>query len=1101
MNFKLMNNVAGWLVFAIAAVVFFYSLESTGSLWDCGEFVAGAQKLQVVHPPGAPLFLLIGRLFVMVGKMFSNAPETAALSVNLMSGLCTAFSAMFICWVTSILGKMMLVGRDEDVAVKKTGNFDSSAIDGESATNSRTMSLGQIIATCGGGIVGGLCSAFISSNWFSAVEGEVYAMSTFFTCLTIWSIVKWYHLPNTPKADRWLIFAIYASALSIGVHLLSLLTFPALALFYYFKKYREHTVVGVISAGLIGVLLVVAMQACIVIGLPRLWASLELTLVNDLGLPVFSGLLPLALIIGSIIFFGLRETAKEGDASTILKTIVGLLTTLSIYAVFSNVLGALLALGVGVSLGYLYNASFNSLTQKILVAFTVSVIGYSVIGMVVIRANANTPINMNQPSDPLRLLPYLNREQYGSRPLFRGPNFNAEPSGSDTEDRYGRVGNKYEVVSQKVDYVFDDADKVLFPRMGDYQEGREQQYRAWMSPDEGQSTRGKRGEDILSKRNPTFGDNVSFFISYQVGWMYWRYFMWNFVGRQNGEQGYTPADKTSGNWISGIKSIDESHLYNQSELTTAMKNDAGRNTYYFIPLILGLIGIFFHLKNRPKEFLSLLGLFVITGIGIIVYTNQTPQEPRERDYVLVGSFFTFCIWIGLAVPGLYSILSKKISGSVVAPVLLAAALSAPYLLCTQNYDDHGRRGHTGARDYASNFLNSVKQNAIIFTYGDNDTYPLWYAQEAEGIRPDVRVVNLSLIAVDWYIEQLRRKTNASDAIKLSIPSESYRGSRRDQTPVYGSTAGQVMNLNDALKYVGEKHPMSGGRGMTFESTLPTTNFTLPVDLEKMKANGLINPLDTGVLSAINFSIGADRKYIIKDDLAILDLIASNINERPIYFAVTCQQNKLQGLQDFMQLEGLALRVVPIKSKSDQQFSIIGNGRVDTQSAYENITKKFVWGNFDKEKLFVDRSYAPSVQSHRFVLLRTAMALVEQGKKKEAVDILDTYFKGFPNMNFTYDYNSFYLITTYVQADAYDKAKPHLETLAKNTIENLKFYKSIGDEINNGFKQDYAINLRTMKDMIDLVKRAGDTNYAQQLEKDFEPYDITKDMKGLQQLQQ
>jgi hypothetical protein len=1075
MNFKLLNNVAGWLVFAITATVFFYSIESTGSLWDCGEFVAGADKLQVVHPPGAPLFLLIGRLFVMVGKMFSKAPETAALSVNMMSGLCTAFSAMFICWVASILGKMTLVDREED------------------------MTLGQTIAACGGGLVAGLCSAFISSNWFSAVEGEVYAMSTFFTCLTIWSIVKWYHLPNTAKADRWLIFAIYASALSIGVHLLSLLTFPALALFYYFKKYKEHSVLGVISAGLIGILLVVAMQACIVIGLPRLWAFLELALVNGLGMPVFSGLLPLALIVGAIIFFGLRETAKEGVASPILKIIVGTLVTLSIYAVFSGFVGTLLALIAGVTMGYLYDSSLNSLTQKILVAFTVSVIGYSVIGMVVIRANANTPINMNQPSDPLRLLPYLNREQYGSRPLFRGPNFNAEPSGSEVEERYGRVGNKYEVVSQKVDYVFDDADKVLFPRMGDYQEGREQQYRAWMSDDEN-APKNKRGADALSTRNPTFGDNVSFFLNYQVGWMYWRYFMWNFVGRQNGEQGYTPADKTSGQWLSGVKFVDEYRLYNQSELTTAMKNDAGRNTYYFIPLIFGLIGLFLHLIKRPKEFLSLLGLFVITGIGIIVYTNQTPQEPRERDYVLVGSFFTFCIWIGLAIPGLYSLFGEKVGGVLIAPVLVAAGLSAPYLLCTQNFDDHGRRGHTGARDYASNFLNSVKPNAIIFTYGDNDTYPLWYAQEAEGIRPDVRVVNLSLIAVDWYIEQLRRKTNTSEAIKLSIPSESYRGNRRDQTPVYGNTAGQVMDLNTALKYVGEKHPMNGGRGMTFESTLPTTNFTLPVDLEKMKANGLINPLDTGVLSAINFSIGADKKYIIKDDLAILDLIASNINERPIYFAVTCQQNKLQGLQDFMQLEGLALRVVPIKSKSDQQFSIIGNGRIDTQSAYENITKKFVWGNFDKEKLFVDRSYAPSVQSHRFVMLRTAMALVEQGKKKEAVDVLDTYFKGFPNMNFTYDYNSFYLITTYVQADAYDKAKPHIETLAKNTIENLKFYKSIGVDINSGFKQDYMINLRTMKDMIDLVTKAGDTNYAQQLQSQFDPYDITKDMKGLQELQ-
>jgi Protein of unknown function (DUF2723) len=1019
MNFKLLNNIAGWLVFALAATVFYNSIESTGSLWDCGEFVAGADKLQVVHPPGAPLFLLIGRLFVMIGKTFSGAPEAAALSVNFMSGICTAFGAMFICWVTSILGKMSLVGRSDEV------------------------SIGQGIAACGAGIVGGLSSAFITSNWFSAVEGEVYAMSTFFTCLTIWAIVKWYHLPNTAKADRWLIFAIYASALSIGVHLLSLLTFPALALFYYFKKYEKHTFLGVAGAGLAGIALVVGMQKLIVTGIPGLWGSLEKFLVNGIGVaPMMSSTVILLAILVASCYYAIKYATNKQ----------------------------------------------NAILQNLAVAFTVSVIGYSVIGMVVIRANANTPINMNTPSDPLRLLPYLNREQYGDRPLFKGPNFNAEPVDQEVEERYGRVGNKYEVVSQKLEYVYDNKDKILFPRMGDYQPGREQQYRAWMD----------------HKGNPTFSDNVSYFVNYQVGWMYWRYFMWNFVGRQNGEQGYLPADKTSGHWLSGIKSIDEARLYNQSELTEAMKNDPSRNVYYAIPLILGLIGLGYHMMKRPQEFLSLLGLFVITGIGIIVYTNQTPQEPRERDYVLVGSFFTFCVWIGLAVVAMFDVLSKRINGVAVAAAATVIGLASPYLLLTQNFDDHSRREHTGARDYAANFLNSVKPNAIIFTYGDNDTYPLWYAQEVEGIRTDVRVVNLSLIAVDWYIEQQRRKINDAAPIKFSISSDAYRGNRRDQTPVYGPSVGQVMDLRDALKYVGETHKMSGGRGVEFQSTLPTTEFTLPVDVEKMKANGLLNPSDTGVVNAINFSIGKDSKYIIKDDLAILDLIASNINDRPIYFAVTCQDEKLQGLEDWTQLEGLALRILPIKTPKAPQFrnlGILGAGRVDTKSVFENVTQKFKWGNFDTKKLYVDRSYGPSIQSHRFVILRTVLALIEEGKNKEAADLIDTYFKAFPNMNFRYDFNAFNLIAAYQQANAYDRAKPHVEILAKNLLENFKFYESIGDKVENGFVQDYRYSLQTMGDLIDLVKRAGDTNYAQQLEKEFEPYNILKDANKLAPLKQ
>ncbi len=1050
MNFKFWNNITGWLVFAMTMTVYYFSVESTGSLWDCGEFIAGAYKLQVVHPPGAPLFLLIGRIFTMFAELFSSAPEAIAVSVNLMSAACTALAATFLCWTTVILAKMSLVDRD--------GKLNTA----------------QSVAVLGSGLIAGLCSAFISSNWFSAVEGEVYAMSTFFTALVIWAIVKWYHLPDEPKNDRWLIFAVYASALSIGVHLLSLLTFPALALFYYFKKYKNHTLQGTLIAGLAGVLLVILMQSFIVTGLPRLWAWLELMMVNDLGLPVFSGLIPLLLMVTGVVYLGLKGTENK-EVTPLLQVIVGLLSGMAVYSVLGGILGTVVGLGLGVYMGYSYSAFYNSLLQKMLVAFTVSVIGYSVVGVVMIRANANTPINMNAPTDPLRLLPYLNREQYGDRPLFKGPNFDAQPIDTKIEERFGRVGDRYEPVDKKIDYVFDDKDKVIFPRMGDYQPGRDEQYRAWMD----------------HKGYATTGDNISFFLRYQVGWMYWRYFMWNFVGRQNGEQGYFPSDKTSGHWLSGIKSLDEDRLYNQSELTTAMKQDQARNKYYFIPLLLGLLGLVYHLAKRREEFLSLLGLFLITGIGIIVYTNQTPMEPRERDYVLVGSFFTFCVWIGLSVVAVTDVIGNKLKGTAiaVAPLAVVLALSAPYFLLTQNFDDHSRRGHTGARDYASNFLESCKPNAIIFTYGDNDTYPLWYAQEVEGIRKDVRVVNLSLIAVDWYINQLRRKVNDSPAIKMSIPEASYRGYRRNQ--MIANTNEAEMNIFDVLKYAGENHP---SRDM--ESMFLTSKLSLPLDLEKMRANGLISPQDTGVVSEIKFSLPLNPKspYIIKDDLAILDLVASNINDRPIYFAVTCQPNKLQGLSSFMQLEGLGLRIIPIKSKSDTQFSIIGSGRCDTETSYKVIMEKFRWGNFDKKKMFVDRSYQPSVQSMRFVILRTVSSLIAENKNDKAVALIDKYFEGFPNFNFPYDYNAFYLINSYIMAGNYAKAKPHLEILAKNMLENLKFYKSIGQNVKNGFEQDYSMTLRTMRDVIDAAKTAKDDEFAAKLEAEFDPYNIMKGMK-------
>lgn len=1016
MNQKRVTNITGWIVFGVAFIVYFFSAERTGSLWDCGEFILGAYKLQVVHPPGAPFFLLVGRIFTYFADIISNNPEDIAFSVNLLSGMCTAFAAMFVAWITMIFGKLILVGRE--------GNADN----------------GQHIALSGAGLVAGLATAFSTSVWFSAVEGEVYAMSTFFTAMTLWSAVKWYNLPDNQMADRWLLFTFFSAGLSIGVHLLSILTFPALALFYYFKKYKTTTFQGVIVSGIIGVLIIIGIQTLIITGIPNLWAVMDLFMVNSLGMPFHSGLIPTGLIVGAVIFFSLR------------------------YA----------------------HQTQNHVLQHFIVAASLVVIGFSTIGVVVTRANANTPVNMNAPSDAMRLLPYLNREQYGERALLNGPHFEARAIATEQKDRYGILGDRYEVVDQKVDVIYDDSDKMFFPRMGDGTQNRGTLYKQWMNLNPNQP---------LPAGRPTFGDNISFFLRYQIGWMYWRYFMWNFSGRQNGEQGYFPWDKSSGHWISGIPFIDNAKLgFDQSDLPRAMKENKARNTYFMLPFIFGLIGLFFHFRKRQDEALGLMALFIITGIGIIIYSNQPPSEPRERDYVLVGSFFTYCIWIGLSVVAIYELLkeSVKLSGPVGASLASALVLVAPILMGTQNFDDHSRRWHKGSRDYASNFLNSCEENAIIFTYGDNDTYPLWYAQEVEGIRTDVRVVNLSLIAVDWYINLLRRKVNDSPAIKMTISKEAYRGSKRNFVRYFNpNEENPVYPLKDVIKFIGEEHPLDLMGGGKTESFLFTQSAYLPVDSSEVVKAGFVDPADTTIQIARRVPVRLEQS-LTKDDIAVLDIIASNLWERPIYFAVTCRPDKLFGMQDYTQLEGLALRLVPFRSQSNPGYGMIGNGRVALDEFYDNVMNKFQWGNFDSEReMFIDRSYMPSIQSIRLGIRRAALAFIEEKQPEKAIDLADKYFEAFPNHNFPYDFSTYYMASIYIDAGQYDKAKPVLETLTTEMLDQLRFYSGLDMEIiRSSYENEYGATYQILQSIISDVEQQGDTEFANQLKESFEPYQIS-----------
>lgn len=1011
-SFKRTSTIAGWIVFAIAFTVYFFSVERTGSLWDCGEFILGAYKLQVVHPPGAPFFLLVGRLFTWIAELFSNDPADIAFAVNLMSGTCTAFAAAFVAWITINLGKMALVGRED------------------------TPDQAQNLALAGAGIVAGLTTAFATSIWFSAVEGEVYAMSTFFTTLTVWATIKWYIMPNNAQSDRWLIFAIYMAGLSVGVHLLSILTFPVLAIFFYLKKYADRSLLGMAIAAAIGVGIIGFIQTFIIVGLPKLWSAYELFTVNSLGMGKHSGLIPLALTLAAVFFFGLRYAHQRQ----------------------------------------------NGLLQSILVAAALLVISYTTYGVVVIRANVDTPVNMNDPSNAMRLIPYLNREQYGERALLRGPQFNVDrPVRYDFKDRYDYVDGEYQVVTQKITPEYADRDKVLLPRMGDPSQGRPALYKMWLGLDPNKP---------LPPGRPNMGDNLRFFWKYQFNWMYWRYFFWNFAGRQNAEQGYYSWDKSSGHWISGIPFIDEMKLGNQSELPESWRQEEGRNTYYMLPFLFGLLGLIFHARKRREEFLALLALFIITGIGIIIYSNQPPNEPRERDYVLAGSIFTYAIWVGMGVLAIFSLLRErtKLSPFIAAGVAGVLTLTAPVIMGVENYDDHSRRLHSGARDYAVNFLESCAPNAIVFTYGDNDTYPLWYAQEVEGIRTDVRVVNLSLIAVDWYIDIMRRRINESPPIKLTIPSDGYQGRKRNQVIWPGQDRMSQATLQQFMTFLSETHELPLQGGQKTETYMPTRNVYIPVNKQEVLRSGVVSQSDTGqIVDRIPINL-SNKQYLTKDEVAILDVINSNIWDRPIYFAVTIRQEKMLGLRDYTQLEGMALRLVPIKSQSDNDMGIVGSGRVAAEKVYENVMNKFRWGNFDKYKLFVDDSYGPSVQSLYFMMRRTADQFLKEGKNQKAIDLVDKYLEAFPDMNFEYDAQTFNMLEIYLRAGAYEKAKPHLRILADRVYERLQFFDSLDpDIVSSSYSRERSGDLYTARNLVASARENNDEELLERFNAMFSGY--------------
>ena len=970
MNYSKLNTIGGWIVFFIAAFVYISTMEPTSSFWDCGEFIATSYKLEVGHPPGAPLFLMIGRVF----SMFAT-PETAAYWVNMISALSSAFTIMFLFWTITYFARKISVGNNLD-----------------------ELTDGKMIAVLGSGLVGSLAYAFSDTFWFSAVEAEVYAMSLLFTAIVFWGILRWEEEADKPHSSRWIVFISYMVGLSIGVHLLNLLAIPALAFVYYFKKHKV-TPKGIAITALVGVLILGFVQKGIIPGVVKMASLFELMFVNSLGMPFQSGVLFFIFGLGAAVAYGIYFTHKKGHV--------------------------------------LYNT--------ILLSLAVILIGYSSYAMISIRSLANPPMDENNPENVFNLLSYLNREQYGSQPILTGQQFNTPLN---AQEPYADGNPVYSQDFKKgVYYVSDDRKAsvpnyakeftAFFPRMWSSDNKHVKAYKNW-SNFKGRPVR-YNGKTI---NKPTFGENLTYFFNYQVNWMYFRYFFWNFGGKQNDTQGH--GSFTDGNWISGISVLDNMRLGNQDVLPDHWENNPARNTFFLLPFLLGLLGLVYHIKKDKKDFSIVAMLFFFTGLAIIIYLNQYPFQPRERDYAYGGSFYAFAIWIGIGVYALFDTLQEqaKMNGKMAAIAsTLICLLAVPTLMAKEGWDDHDRSDRYTARDLAKAYLDSCAPNAILFTNGDNDTFPLWYVQEVEGHRTDVRVINLSLLNTDWYIEQMDRKAYDSERAPFSLDPIDYKQGTRDYLPVVNMNKKDVfVDIKKVINFISDDANRRVFGADKLMNYFPTNKFSLKVDKQKVLAAGIVpDAKKNQVVNEINWSI--KKNYILKKDMMIMDILANFNWERPVYFAITTGNAAYIGLEKYFQLEGLAYRLVPFEGKSfDGQ-----TGYVNTDIMYENLMTKFEYGNMDDPSVYMDENNRRMCMNLRNNFARLAEALFREGKKDKAIEVLDRCIATMPNENIPYNFFILPAVESYYKMGEYDKANEIVKILLTMYTQESDYYFALDNE--------------------------------------------------------
>ncbi len=964
MNFKKVNNISGWVVCLIACMVYILTMEAGGSFWDCGEFVSSAYKLQIPHPPGAPLFVMMGRFFII---LFGDNPLTAARAVNFMSAILSGLTILFLFWSITHFARKII------------------------QKNTLTLDFQQVFTIMAAGTVGALAYTFCDSFWYSAVEGEVYGSSSFFTALVFWAILKWEDEADKPESDRWIIFIFYMMGLSIGVHLLNLLTIPAIVMVYYYKRYTP-TAWGSIFAFFIGCVITGLVQKFVIQYTIKGAAWFDILFVNSFNLPFFSGFAFFFIALAAILVFGIRYAVRK-----------------KYY---------LLKIGI-------WCISFM-------------LIGYSTYFTTMIRSNADPAVDMFNVDNPVTLVGYLSRDQYGDWPIVYGPDFTDRPGRTEGSDQYIKGKDKYIVAGKSIGQDWNNTPSShFFPRMWD------------SGNDRGQGEVYKSYGGIAEGDVPTMGNNIRYFVSYQTYWMYLRYFFWNFSGKQNDLQGF--GNIRDGNAISGIPFIDNWLYGDQSKMPDSIhtKNKA-YNRMYALPFILGMIGMFYHYSRNRRDFFINGLLFFFTGMAIVIYLNQAGQQPRERDYAYVGSFYAFAIWIGLGVLWVKEMFEKFMKAPVANYVSAGLCLLAvPVLMGNQEWDDHDRSKKTLARDLAKDYLESCPPNAMLFSFGDNDTYPLWYAQEVEGIRPDVRVVVNSLLGTDWYMNELRYKINKSAAFDIIFTPEQIQGSRRDVayiSPLPGFDQKKYYDLYDILKnVVGSDDPKyTQQQDEDILNLMPVKKFSVPVDLEAVKAAGLVKPGDS-VLSELKIDIG-NRSYLLKNDLAIYAIIAANHWKRPICFTST-QELKDLGLDKYVQLTGLSYQLVPYENKT-------GSG-VKTDAAYNAIMNHFGYGGADKPEVYYDEENRRHLNSIRMAHTQVAFGLVEEGKKDSAKNILEHFDKNVRESNFPYGMTSNrgnqqdaistdFLQACYVAGDTVLARKVEA-SVKKDLQQQMRYYKSLGDE--------------------------------------------------------
>lgn len=1077
-NFNKWNTIIGWFAFAIALITYTLTVEPTMSFWDCGEYIATAAKLEVGHPPGAPLFQMMGAFFAM----FAIDAQHVAVMVNMMSVFSSAFTILFMFWSSSMILKKI---------VARFAEIDQN----------------NSIVILGSSFVGALAYTFSDSFWFNAVEAEVYAMASLLIALLFWLGLRWEQDMDKPKGNKWLLIISLVVGLSFGVHFMALLTIPSIGFLYYFKHYEKVTIKNFLIANVVVIGILLFIFKLLLPLTMAFFGKTEIFMVNSLGLPFNSGTIFVTLLLIAFFYFGLKFTKQKG-------------------LIFYN---------------------------TIILCTLFILIGFSTWMMLPVRANANTVINENKPSDAAEVLAYYNREQYGVNPLFYGPQYTEVFAGLDANTPYLDKKPNYERDNKTGKYIItnnyknaeqnsDDNQKAILPRMWSTETGHIQNYISFTNPPKFRINPNYNYEDDLGKygidasqlteeeynkatgqlrnevektisefRNayaqkqidnegyvkflksygeyliiekPTTGDNFSFMFEYQFGYMYWRYLMWNFVGRQSDVQG--KYDNLDGNWISGIKALDSVHLGSQDKLPSDVLNNKGRNVYYFLPFILGLIGIMYHANKDLKSFYVLLALFLFTGIALKIYLNERPFEPRERDYALVGSFYVFAIWIGFGVYSLYESIQKYIAPKIAGPAIIAVSLlAAPVLMASQNWDDHDRSNRYTAVAMAKAYLSSCDKDAILFTIGDNDTFPLWYAQEIEHFRTDVKIVNTSLFMTDWYIDQMKAKSYESDPLPISFTHDQYVGDKLDYVAHIPKIETR-WNIKDFLDFI--KNPKStvglqNGQTIHF---YPTNKIRVNVDKNIIIKNKVVNPkYNDSIVSYMDIDIKGSALY--KNRLMMLDILANNNWKRPIYFSGGAFDDEdYLWLKDYLQLDGMVYKLVPVRNVPSKDGGPMDMGQIDADKMYD-IVMKWDWGNSESEKIYHDPETRRNSITYRTNLSRLVDELIAEGKIDKAKNIINLAMTKMPLEKFGYYSLVEPFAGGYYKVGETAKAHDLLDKLVNKYKENLNYYATLPPTDQTDLAMDIITDIERYRSLLHVMRENKDKAFYEKHKTVFNTY--------------